>query len=117
MVLIAKPGSRLVLLALIGAVAVTTGCGRFSRKTASERTLPYASAVKDQKDGTLVVTVKAGGASLDAVRESARYPVTSHCLTRRGSSDADWTIDPATGDWAYSLDDKGTMTLGARCRS
>ena len=36
------------------------------------------------------------------VRESVRFPVTRYCISAYGGSDADWEIDPATGDWAFT---------------
>jgi hypothetical protein len=111
---------RAVLILLLA--ATVAGCSTvdrlnpFSRKATAERQLPYRAALRAEQDGVLAVTVKADGAGVDAVRESVRYPVTRHCLTNRGQSDADWVTDPATGDWAYTADASGNLTFRAKCR-
>ena len=48
------------------------------------------------------------------MRESVRYQATYHCLQSFGDSDADWRIDPTTGDWAYVRTEQ-TMIFTARC--
>jgi hypothetical protein len=112
---------KLAVAGLLGAT-VLAGCATvdrlnpFSRKAAPEAALPYRAALAREADGVLRVSVRAEGAGLDAVRESVRYPVTRDCISRRGSSDADWDIDPATGDWAYTADTAGNLTFRARCR-
>lgn len=108
-----------MMVAMVGAVVAVSGCERLglSRKAQAERALPFRASMKDAKDGTLTVSVKAPGASVDAVRESVRFPVTRHCLQQRGSSTADWVLNPTTGDWAYAVDAGGTMTFTARCRA
>lgn len=62
------------------------------------------------------VVVRAPGASLDEVRESARYMATRHCLERSGFSTVDWAIDPATGDWLVAQGARGEPVLTGRCR-
>ena len=109
-----------LMLLLVGSVAGCATVDRlnpFKRKTAAEAALPYRAALRADRDGTLAVSVKAPGASVDGVRESVRYPVTRHCLLNRGSSEADWVTDAATGDWAYTTDGQGTLTFQARCRA
>ncbi|WP_323042119.1 hypothetical protein [Gemmobacter sp.] len=103
-----------LILMLVGAVATTAAC---ARRTTVEASLPYRAALKAQNDGLLLVSVKAPGATVDMVRESVRYRVTTYCLTNRGSSVADWETDAATGDWAYTADTAGEMTFRARCRA
>lgn len=79
--------------------------------------LPYQASLKRGEDRRDVsVTVRASGASVEEVRESVRFPVTRYCLSIYGGSDADWTIDPVTGDWAFSRDGE-TMIFSARCTS
>ena len=58
--------------------------------------------------------MKAPGASLDDVRESARFEVTRYCLSTYGGSAADWTVDPATGDETENFDSvvEGTFDDG-----
>ena len=79
--------------------------------------LPYRASIdrgEDRRD--VSVTVRASGATVDEVRESARFPVTRYCLSTFGGSDADWTMDPVTGDWAVSREGE-TMIFSARCTS
>ena len=77
--------------------------------------LPYkASLVRGEDGRDVTVTVKAGGVSVEDVRESARFPVTRYCISFYGGSDADWDIDPATGDWAFSREGDN-MIFSARC--
>lgn len=103
-----------LVLMLVGAVATTTAC---ARRTAEEASLPYRAALSAQNDGLLLVSVQAPGATVDMVRESVRYRVTTYCLTNRGSSVADWDLNPTTRDWAYTVDASGTMMFRARCRA
>ena len=56
----------------------------------------------------------AAEASVEDVRESARFQATSYCLPTFGKSDAEWTEDAATGDWAF-LRDGDDMIFTARC--
>ncbi|NNK79249.1 MAG: hypothetical protein HKP40_11105 [Litoreibacter sp.] len=95
------------------------GCGLFGQKEGSragtEGQLPYKaklSAGEDKRD--VQISVSAGPASVDAVRESVRFEATKYCLFKYGSSDADWAIDPATNDWAFSRSGD-TLTFSARC--
>lgn len=104
---------------LFGLIAVSlAGCGfirPFGGEGVSATALPFtASITKGDDPRDVTVRVKANGATLDEVRESARFPVTRYCLTTFGGSDADWAIDPATGDWALERDG-GDMILSARC--
>lgn len=107
---------RWILFAFI-ALAVS-GCSLirpFGGEGVSATALPFqASISKGEDPRDLAVTVKANGASLADVRESARFPVTRYCLTTYGGSDAAWAIDPATGDWAVQRED-GDILLSARC--
>lgn len=103
-------------------IAALAGCSTFDRinpfgrKASPEAALPYRTSLAREGDGMLRVSVRAEGAGLEAVRESVRYPVTRECIAARGSSDADWVTDPATGDWAYTADTAGNLTFRARCR-
>lgn len=116
-----NPMRAAVILMLVTAVLGTSACSRvggmFSRGARPDVALPYRGALKQENDGTLVVTVRAGGASLEQARESARFEVTRHCISRVGSSAADWEMNPATGDWAHAYDASGNMILRARCRA
>ena len=77
--------------------------------------LPYKTRMsrgEDRRDVT--VSAEAPGATVEAVRESVRFEATRYCLTFFGASEADWTIDPATGDWAF-VRDGDDMIFTARC--
>ena len=77
--------------------------------------LPFRAEIQrgeDRRD--VAVTVRAAEASVEDVRESARFPVTRYCLSTFGSSAADWTVDPATGDWAFTREGEN-MVFTARC--
>ena len=67
---------------------------------------------EDRRDFT--VRARAGGATVDQVRESVRFQATRYCLPTFGGSDTDWTIDPATGDWAFTRDG-ADMVFSGRC--
>lgn len=94
------------------------GVGRvFGDGGASEQGLPFRATLRrgdDRRDFT--VNVRAGGVSVGTARESARFPATRYCLESYGGSDVDWTIDPATGDWAFSRDGQ-SMIFQGRCIS
>lgn len=103
-----------LLLAGCGTVGGLFG-GLFGRDV-SDRALPYkASLSRGAEDRrNFVVTVRAGGTSVGDVRESVRFPATRYCLSTYGGSEADWVIDPATGDWAFSRDGE-SMIFQGRC--
>ena len=107
----------LLLASTVAGCATVDRLNPFGRKTIAEAGLPYRAALRADKDGVLSVSVKAPGEQVAGVRESVRYPVTRHCLKERGVSDADWVMDAATGDWAYTTDGQGTFTFQARCRT
>lgn len=110
-----------VLVMILGGALALSGCSRiaslnpFGSRTTAD--LPFAASLSDDRAGNLTVTVKAGGAGIAAVRESARMPVTEYCLRRRGNSAADWVMDPSGGDWAATRDERGDLTFRARCRA
>jgi hypothetical protein len=106
----------LLVATTVAGCATVDRLNPFSRKSQAEAALPFRAALRQEADGVLAVTVRADGAGVDALRESVRYPVTRHCLLERGQSDADWVIDPATGDWAYTADTSGNLTFRAKCR-
>ncbi|MGI9389776.1 MAG: hypothetical protein ACR2O1_06945 [Boseongicola sp.] len=60
------------------------------------------------------VRARAGGATVGQVRESVRFQATRYCLPTFGKSDAEWTIDPDTGDWAF-VRDGADMIFSGRC--
>jgi hypothetical protein len=63
----------------------------------------------------ITVVVRAPGATLSDVRESARFMATRHCLERSGFSAVDWVIDPATGDWAVARSAADEPVVTGRC--
>ncbi len=77
--------------------------------------LPYRaklSRADDRRD--FVVTVKAGGVGVDAVRESVRFPATRYCLKTYGGSEVEWLINPDTGDWSFAREG-ASMVFSGRC--
>ncbi len=92
------------------------GIGRvFGDGGASEQGLPFRASLnrgQDRRDFT--VKVRAGGVGVPQARESARFPATRYCLETYGGSEIDWTINPATGDWAFSRDGQ-SMIFQGRC--
>ena len=111
---------RITLILVL--VLVTTSCGRFSgiggdksRGAETENRLPYKAKLSkgdDKRDITITVVNK--GAGLSEVRESVRFEATKYCLLNYGGSDAEWTLDPATGDWAFATSDEA-LIFTARC--
>ena len=98
-------------------VFALAGCGLFGGDRAySPATLPFrATMVKGDDPRDISVRVAdAAEASVEDVRESARFQATSYCLPTFGKSDAEWTEDAATGDWAF-LRDGDDMIFTARC--
>lgn len=107
-------------IALLALAIVLSGCGISDRlgfgSDATEEALPYRANLGSGEDPhDIVVTVTAPvGTTVEQVRESVRYQATRYCLERFGNSDADWRIDPATGDWGYGRTEEA-MTFTARC--
>jgi hypothetical protein len=108
---------RIILIAVLA--FSLTACGGLrsdkSRKAESENELPFRAKLskgEDKRDVT--ITVANEGAGLDEVRESVRFEATKYCLLNYGASDADWQIDEATGDWAFTQSDSA-LIFNARC--
>ena len=104
---------------LLGCLIVSlAGCSLIRPQTGegvAATALPYkASLVRGEDRRDVTVSVKAGGVSVEDVRESARFPVTRYCISAYGGSDADWEIDPATDDWAFTREGD-SMIFSARC--
>ena len=77
--------------------------------------LPYRAKLSkgdDPRDMTL--TVAAGGVTVEDVRESVRFRATRYCIETFGGSDTNWTMDPATGDWAFQRSGQD-MIFSGRC--
>jgi hypothetical protein len=113
-----------VALAL-GLVLPLAGCGWLTETFGSigeafgfgdDGGLPFRASVdagEDPRDLVVAVAVPATVALAD-FRESARFPVTRYCIATYGTSEADWAMDPATGDWAVTRTTEGAR-LQARC--
>ncbi len=99
------------IIPVLAAALSVSGCG-------AEDDLPYPSSLSRAEDPRgFTVSVAAGAASVDDVRESARMPATRHCLETYGGSDVDWATDPATGDWDFIREGEGgdLMVFSGRC--
>lgn len=120
-----RRGGALARVAALGLLLALTGCGWIGdRFTGVGRALgfgddgsmPFRAAVRpgeDRRDIAVTVTVPPGVPLAD-FRESARFPVTRYCIETFGSSEAEWTADPASGDWAVARAET-TAGLRARC--
>ena len=87
----------------------------FGGGSQSAASLPFrASLARGEDRRDFVVRVRAGGATVDDVRESVRFPATRYCLTTFGGSDTRWVTDNATGDWGFSRDGQDMIFTG-RC--
>ncbi len=87
-----------------------------NRNAATSVGLPFNARLDTgETRGDFTVVVPAEGASLADARESARYPATRHCIELTGFSEAEWTLDPATGDWAYTQTEDGDLIVTGRC--
>ena len=104
---------------LLGCLIVSlAGCSLIRPQTGegvAATALPYrADLVRGEDSRDVTVTVKAPGANIEDVRESVRFPVTRYCIWAFGGSEADWELDPATGDWAFSREGDDII-FSARC--
>lgn len=80
--------------------------------------LPYRTSLQrgeDRRDFSVRVQ-RAVGATLEEIRESARFAATRYCLTTFGGSEVDWTLDAAGGDWAV-LAEGDSLIVSGRCVS
>ncbi len=101
------------------AALLLSGCGvrerLFGGSGQAAASLPYNAKLargEDRRD--IAIRVRAGGVSVDAVRESVRFQATRYCLSTYGGSDTRWEIDPVTGDWAFRRDGQD-MIFNGRC--
>lgn len=103
-------------LALTGCSGLRDRLNIFKGRDSTERSLPYKAKLSKNKADPrdLTITVASRGDGLEEVRESVRFQATKYCLKTFGSSDADWQIDPETGDWAYTSS-ADTLTFQGRC--
>ena len=101
-------------------LALLSGCGLrerlFQGAGQSATVLPYTAKLSRGEDRrNFVVTVRAAGdATLEDVRESARFPATRYCLNIFGGSVAEWELDPETGDWAVARTTE-SLSVNGRC--
>ncbi|GFE65801.1 hypothetical protein [Litoreibacter roseus] len=105
-----------LILCLVFSVA---SCGLFNRNPGrnaeTENIIPFRAKLSTgQDDREFFVNVQNEGEGVDAVRESVRFEATKYCLFAYGASDADWQIDPATNDWAFTQESRG-LTFRGRC--
>lgn len=97
-----------------------SGCGlrdRFfgSGPMQADVSLPFDARLNKGTDRrNFTVTVRAGGASIDRVRETVRFEATGYCLNSFGGSDTRWDIDPVTNDWAFRRAGEN-MIFSGRC--
>lgn len=112
--------TRTLTLALLSTL-VLSSCSAVDRvlprgNAASAVALPFRATLSRSPDDrrNFAVSVNAPGATLDEVRESARFPATRYCLETYGGSPVDWVIDPATGDWAV-IRTEGGLSVAGRC--
>ncbi|EKE45156.1 hypothetical protein OCGS_0851 [Oceaniovalibus guishaninsula JLT2003] len=108
----------IVLIGLVAALGLP-GCDLLptvNRRAVPEAPLPYTARISTERGSPdFLVSVRAGNAPLPAFRESARYEGTRYCLDRFGTSDIDWRMNPASGDWAVVRDRAGNAVVGGAC--
>lgn len=106
-----------IALCLLLTVSVVAGCNRNNtRNVDSERELPFkAKLSKGEDPRDVAISVAHKGSDLEAVRESVRFEATKYCLINFGGSEAEWDIDPATGDWAFVAEGDSAYIFNARC--
>lgn len=107
---------RIVLI--LGTLAILSGCSFFNfgdSEGVSATALPFKASLSKGEDARdFTIAVRAGGNSLEAVRETVRFTATRYCLPTFGGSDVDWRIDPGTQDWAFTRDGED-MIFAGRC--
>lgn len=108
--------------ALLIALVALSGCGRFNLPFFGDgggvpaTPLPFRATLSEAEDDPrdFAIVVRAQGASLDMIRETARFEATRYCLETFGGSAAIWRRDPATGDWLVRRTEDGPAVSG-RC--
>ena len=104
---------RLVMVA--GLLAALSACG-WRDPGPRGVGLPFDARLSEGDEArSFTVMVQAPGATLTQARESARYEATRYCIERSGHSTVEWTLDPATGDWAVARTDDGNPVVSGRC--
>ncbi len=107
-------GLLIISLALAVASCGRLGIGNASKRAETENTLPFKAKLKKGEERDFAVTVANKGAGVAEVRESVRFEATKYCLLTFGGSDVEWTINPASKDWAFSQDGD-SLTFNGRC--
>ncbi len=119
-----RAATLLFLVTALAGCSVTERVGNFAAggfgfgnsRVRTDRTVPYQATLianrEDPRDYS--VLTREVGITLDELRESLRYPATRYCLSTFGASDADWALDPATGDWAV-VSDGTQLAVNGRC--
>jgi len=108
------------LFVIFSLSALVAGCASqrerlFGAGGQSAAELPYrAKLIKGDDRRNITISVRAGGSSVDAVRETVRFQATSYCLSTFGGSDTRWATDPATNDWAFTRSGDDMIFTG-RC--
>lgn len=108
--------ARIVLFAVLA--FSLSGCSQLwsaNGEGVAAQTLPYRASLQrgeDRRDFT--VTVRAPGATVGQVRESVRFQATRYCLPTYGSSEAEWSLDQSTDDWAFARAGENMVFTG-RC--
>ena len=126
----AMGGTGLRLFAVCLLVLGSTGCARlgdsfagisafrlgdsglFGRGGTNRGIRTRVSTGKDKHEVTVRVTPAALG--YYSARGEAQHAVAEHCIKRTGSSEADWLIDPLSGDYAGPVEGNARV-FRARC--
>lgn len=99
---------RAALIALL--LCSVASCGLFggqrnaANRAESENELPFKAKLSKGEDRAFSVSVVHKGSGVAEVRESVRFEATKYCLLTFGGSDAEWQMDPASRDWAFTQD-------------
>lgn len=104
------------LAVAIGLVSTVSACGAWRDPGPRGVGLPFDVRLSEGETARdFTILVQAPGATLAQARESARYEVTRHCIELSGFSTVEWTLDPASGDWAVSRTADGEPIVSGRC--
>ena len=106
-----------IMLSVLLAVAscgLFGGFGNASNRAETENTLPFKAKLSKGEGRAYSVAVAHKGSGVAELRESVRFEATKYCLLTFGGSDAEWQIDPASQDWAFTQDGD-TLTFRGEC--
>jgi hypothetical protein len=100
----------------LGLVAGVSACSSWGDPGPRGVGLPFDVRLSEGETARdFSILVQAPGATLAQARESARYEATRHCIELSGFSTVEWTLDPATGDWAVFRTEDGEPIVSGRC--